>query len=223
MLLLFGLLGVDGRPSVRKDALKLLSTEFSEFDVLIHHAEEVLLPSRNALKYLKLLVPLTNERNGEPEHDAAGVFRESVEEVLVFHHLNDVVFGADVEVVHVVELSKVSVWSLGTWACAGRKAWEAADGRVVEAVPAVGDDAVNALEMMRAVVNIAQVMSRVDVVRLREVKVASLAFVAELHYFVDLVVQRRSLGWVRVESSFKIQLIFFRWSSIYDRFLLPSP
>jgi hypothetical protein len=66
-------------------------------------------------------------------------------------------------------------------------------------------------------------MSRVDVVRLCQVEVASLASVAELHYFVDLVTQWGSLGWVRVKSSFKIQLIFFRWSSIYNRFLLPSP
>ena len=190
MLLLFGLLGRGGRPGVWEDALKFLSAEFSEFVVFIHHAEEVLLPSRNAFKYLELLVLLPDERNGESEHDAAGVFRESVEEVLVFHHLNNVVLSADIEVIHVVELSEVSVWSLRTWACARRKAWEAADGRVVEAAPAVGDDAVNALEMMRAVVNVAEVVSRVDVVRLRKVKVASLAFVAELHYFVDLVAQR---------------------------------
>ena len=190
MLQLFRLLGGAGRPGVWEDALQFLSPEFSELDVFVHHAEEVLLSSRNALKYLELLVLLTDERNCESEHDAAGVFRESVQEVLVFHHLNDVVLSADVEVVHVVELSEVSVWSLRTWACARRKALEATDGRIVEAAPAVGDDAVDALEMMRAVVNVTQVMSRVDVVRLRQVKVASLAFVAELHYFVDLVAQR---------------------------------
>lgn len=154
MFQLLGLLSGGGRPGVWEDALKLLSTEFSEFDVFIHHTEEVLLSSRNALQHLELFVLLTDERNGKSEHDAAGVFRESVEEVLVFHHLNDVIFCTDIEVIHVMELSEVSVWSFRAWACTGRKALEAADGRVVEAVPVVSDDAMNALEMMRAVVNV---------------------------------------------------------------------